>query len=109
MCDYDHNTLPSSLTESFGRSNLVHDYNTRYASAEKLHYYKINTSTYGINSFKYQWAKILNNLKDLNIYNNIDRKAALMKKLKVHLFIISSYSLSFFLGTITLFFPSLVK
>ena len=85
MWDYDHNTLPSSLIECFRKSNLIHNYNTRYASRGKLHYYKVNTSTYGINSFKYQGAKILNNLKDLDIYNNIDRKATFMKKLKAHL------------------------
>ena len=68
MWNYDHNTLPYSLTEGFRRSNLVHNYITRYAAKGKLYYYIVNTSTYGINSFKNQGAKILNTLKDLNIY-----------------------------------------
>ena len=71
MWDYDHNVLPTSLTNYFKRSNLIHNYKTRAASKGKLHYSKVNTTKYGIKSFKFQGIGILNNLKDLDIYIKI--------------------------------------
>ena len=43
---------------------------TRAAYTGCLHYNKVYTNKYGINSFKYQGVKILNDLKKINIYQN---------------------------------------
>ena len=56
MCDYDHDVLPLSLGSYFKRANLVHTYGS-------LHYSKVNTSKYGLKSFKYQGLKFLMTLK----------------------------------------------
>ena len=82
MWDYDHNTLPVSLKSLFKRSNLIHNYSTRAASKGKLHYTKVNTNKHGIKSFKYQGVKILNDLKDMNIYQNSTKKSVFLKELK---------------------------
>ena len=63
MCDYDHNVLPTSLTNYVKRTNLIHNYKTRAASKGKLSYPKVNIIKYGNKSFKY-----LNNLKNPYIY-----------------------------------------
>ena len=60
MWDYDHDTLPESLKTHFKRANLVHNYSTRSASKGNLLYGKVNTTKYGIQSFKYQGIKVLN-------------------------------------------------
>ena len=82
MWDYDHNTLPASLNALFKKSNLVHNYSTRGASKGKLHYSKVNTNKHGIKSFKYQGIKILNDLKDMPIYQNSVKKSVFLKELK---------------------------
>ena len=63
MCDYDHNTLPSSLTDCFVRSCSIHNYKTRGALCGNLYHVKVNTLKYGINAFKYQGIHVLNYLK----------------------------------------------
>ena len=40
------------------------------------------TTKYGINSFKYQEVKILNDLKKINIYQNNESKSKLLEELK---------------------------
>ena len=89
MWDYDHGTLPESLIKDFKRANLVHNYSTRSASKGSLFYGKVNTIKYGIQSFKYQGVKILNDLKNMPIYENSPSKAIFMKELKSQL--LSSY------------------
>ena len=64
------------------RTKLVHNYSTRAASTECLHYNKVNTTKYGINSFKYQGVQILNDLKKINIYQNNVSKYKFWKELK---------------------------
>ena len=82
MWDYDHNVLPTSLTNYFKRANLIHNYKTRAASIGKLYYSKVNTIKYGIKSFKYQGIGILNNLKNLDIYKDTGSKTKFLKDLK---------------------------
>ena len=82
MWDYDHNTLPISLIGNFKRANLLHNYSTRAASKGCLHYSKINTSKFGLKSFKYQGVKVLNKLKNMDIYQNAISKSKFLKELK---------------------------
>ena len=89
MWDYDHDTLPISLKSLFKKSNLVHNYYTRGTSKGKLHYTKVNTNKHGIKSFKYQGVKILNDLKDMDCYQNSANKSIFLKELKSDL--LSSY------------------
>ena len=85
MWEYDHNTLPSSLRDLFKRTNLVHNYSTRGSNKGNLFHEKVNTTKYGINSFKYQGIKIINNLKKLPIYQNTHVKSKFLKQLKTYL------------------------
>ena len=85
MWDYDHNTIPESLRTHFKRANIVHNYSTRNASKGGLYYGKVNTTKYGIQSFKYQGIKVLNGLKNMPIYQNSPSKVVFMKELKSQL------------------------
>ena len=85
MWDYDHNTIPESLRTHFKRANVVHNYCTRNASVGCLFYGKVNSTKFGIQSFKYQGIKILNDLKKMPIYQNSPRKITFMKELKSQL------------------------
>ena len=85
MWDYDHDTLPESLKAHFKRANLVQNYSTRRASKGSLFYGKVNTTKYGIQSFKYQGIKVLNGLKNMPIYQNSPSKPIFLKELKSHL------------------------
>ena len=82
MWDYDHSTLPNSLGGNFTRANLLHNYSTRAASKGCLHYSKVNTSKYGIKSFKYQGVKVLNKLRNMDTYKNAISKPKFLKELK---------------------------
>ena len=74
MWDYDHNTLPSSLTKYFVRSSGIHNSNTRGALRGDLYHTQVNTLKYGINAFNYQGIHVLNDLKKLDIYRNAKNK-----------------------------------
>ena len=63
MWDYDHNTLPSSLTDCFVRSSSIHK--TRGALRGNLYHINVNTVKYGVNAFNCQGIHVLNNLKRL--------------------------------------------
>ncbi len=89
MWDYDHDILPLSLRSYFKRANLVHNYGTRSASKGSLHYPKVNTSKFGTKSFKYKGVKVLNDLKNMHIYQNATSKTKFIKELKSDL--LSSY------------------
>ena len=90
MWDYDHDTLPPSLKAYFKRANLIHNYNTRAASKGSLYYAKMNTTKYGIKSFKYQGIKVLNDLKKMSTYQNTASKSKFLKELKSDL--LSTYA-----------------
>ena len=89
MWDYDHDVLPLSLRSHFKSANLVHTYNTRTAAKGTLHYSKVNTSKYRLKSFKYQGIKILNDLKNMSIYQSATSKSKFVRELKSDL--LSSY------------------
>ena len=78
----DHDTFPPYLKKYFKQTNLVHNYSTQAASKGSLHYAKVNTSKYGIKSFKYQGIKVLNNMKNMSIYEKTSKKSKFLKELK---------------------------
>ena len=90
MWVYDHDVLPLSLRSHFKRANLVHTYNTRTSAKGSLYYSEVNTSKYGLKSFKYQGIKILNDLKNMSIYQTATSKSKFAKELKSDL--LSSYT-----------------
>ena len=92
MWDYNHDTLPLSLRVHSKKANLVHNYSTRMAFKGGLHYGKINTSKHGIKSFKYQGVEILNDLKNMSIYQNSTSKPTFIKELKSDLLSAEIYS-----------------
>ena len=65
-------------------------YNTLTAAKGSLHYSKVNTSKYGLKSFKYQGIKILNDLKNMSIYQTATSKSKFVRELKSDL--LSSYT-----------------
>ena len=89
MWDYDHNTIPIHLKSFFLRSNVVHNYGTRGAARGNLYYTKVNTTSYGLKSFKIQGVKILNELLNREMYNKATNKTSFLKILKTEL--ISKY------------------
>ena len=82
MWDYDHATIPPSLNVLFRRTDSVHNYKTRGAAGGNLYYTKVNSTKYGVCSFKYQGIHILNSLKKLNIYKDTQSKKKFVKDLK---------------------------
>ena len=89
MWDFDHGTLPPSLSRYFKRCNSMHNLNTRQAQHGKLYVKKCNTLTYGLNSFYVQGSKILNKLMDTDLYTKSRSKESFVKKIKIKL--IESY------------------
>ena len=89
MWDYDHDRIPSSLKDLFIRSDVIHKHSTRGATRGYLYHTKVNTTKYGIKSFKYQGMHIWNNLKELSIYRETRIKSKFLKIFKSYL--ISEY------------------
>ena len=85
MWDYDHDQIPPSLKVLFQKSNLIHNYHTRGSSRGNLYYPKVNTTKFGIKSFRYQGINILNTLKTLPFYKNCKIKINFIKQLKTYL------------------------
>ena len=86
MWDYDHGTIPLSLNVLFRRTNTVHNCKTRGAAGGNLCYTKVNSTKYGVCSFKYQGIHILNSLKKLNIYKDTQSKKKFVKDLKSYFY-----------------------
>ena len=89
MWDYDHNLLPYNFKDFFRRSNLVHGYKTRSAVKGSLVYSKVNTTSFGIRSFKYQGVKILNDLLQTDLYLSAKNKKSFLCHIKSEM--ISNY------------------
>ena len=53
------------------------------ATSDKLSIKKTNTYRYGSKSFKIEGAKMLNSLKEQNIYDITNSKSVFLKKLKL--------------------------
>ena len=83
MWDHDHNVLPCSISSYFTKRRNVHSHSTRMAASDKLIIPKTNTVRYGYKSFKNEGAKMLNSLKEQDIYNNANSKSVFLKKLKL--------------------------
>lgn len=84
MWDYDHRTLPKSLNNWFHKTD--HSYNTRFAKKGKLKPCVLKTKKFGIHSFRYEGTQILNELKDVTIYNSSITKNIFLKKFKACFF-----------------------
>ena len=89
MWDFDHYTLPHALNPLFNKTRDTHSYGTRFANADKLTVERVNTSKYGLMSFKVIGANKLNELKDCDFYNNARTKQVFLNSLKEN--IISNY------------------
>ena len=84
MWDFDHNLLPNSFESFFNYAKNTHKYGTRFANANKLcENKKFNTNTYGINSFTFVGPKVLNSLKDTQLYQESKSKLLFLKKYKM--------------------------
>ena len=83
MWDYDHNSLPAALTQKFTRLDNIPNVKTREAVKGNLYLPKVNTSRYGMKSFKFQGVEILNNLKKMDIYHNENNKICFLRSLKI--------------------------
>ena len=81
MWDFDHDNLPTAFSTLFSKRNNDHDHLTRMVTSDKLTITKTNTSKYGMQSFKILGAKLLNSLKNQDIYNNAKSKIDLLKKI----------------------------
>ena len=79
MWDYDHNTLPLSLSARFKRANLVHNYRVCVVSKGSSQHCKVHTYQHGIKSFNYQGIQVLNDLKKLCIYQDATSKCNFVK------------------------------
>ena len=89
MWDFDHNSLPNALNSLFNKTRNTHSHGWRFANADKLVIERVNTSKYGLMSFKVIGANKLNKLKDCDFYKNAHTKQVFLNSLKEN--IISKY------------------
>ena len=82
MWDYDHDTLPNSISTLFNKTRNTHSHGTRSANADKLNIERTNTNKYGLQSFKVIGATTLNELKDCDYYRNARSKRTFQNYLK---------------------------
>jgi hypothetical protein len=83
MYEFDKNVLPDSLSELFTRVSNIHNYDTRMSSKNKLvETHLVHTKTHGDNLLKCSGPKVLNKLKDLDIYYTIHSKKSFAAKYK---------------------------
>ena len=86
MWDQDHGILPKCFKSYFKQVTGIHTHDTRMATSNKLsENIKVNTKTYGEKMFKFKGPKVLNPLKDLQIYNESKTKVYFRKKYKNYL------------------------
>ena len=85
MWDFDHGNLPCSLNHLFTIRANVHGLNLRNAENQRLYTATKRNSKYGFNSFSQIGSVLLNQLKDLSIYNDSNLKSTFMMKYKRHL------------------------
>ena len=82
MWDYDHETLPENLNLLFSRRSDVHSINLRNTSNQRLYTSTRRNTNYGSNSFSHTGSLLLNELKDMNIYNESASKTVFLKNYK---------------------------
>ena len=86
MYDYDHNTLPTSLSELFKTVKSIHSHDTRMSRNNKLsESFLAHTKTHGDNLLKLSGPKMLNKIKDLDIFDNANCKKSFSMKYRNHL------------------------
>ena len=86
MWDQDHESLPKCFDSYFVKVRNIHKYETRNASNDFIsESTKINTDTHGKTMFRYQGAKILNQIKKLGFYKVCKNKNMFRKKHKAYL------------------------
>ena len=81
MWDFDHGILPSTLNTLFVRRADIHGLNLRNAANQRL-YTATKKNNYGFYSFSKMGSVLLNELKDLNIYNDANSKNIFLMKYK---------------------------
>ena len=89
MWDFDHQSLPDSLTSMFTRRDEIHSRNLRDRNKNKLYTAQRFNNRYGYDSFSHCGSLLLNKLKDLPFYVNSYSKSAIMTKYKA--FILDTY------------------
>ena len=82
MWDYDHNSLPSELTNNFAKISSIHNHRTRAVSHGNLYCKIVKTTNYGIKSFGYQGAKIFNELIKKDYFKLSKSKKSFLYNLK---------------------------
>ena len=82
MWDYDHGNLPESLNTLFTRRSDVHSLNLRNTRNQRLYTATKKNTKFGSNSFSKIGSQLLNDLKDLNIYNESNSRNVFMMKYK---------------------------
>ena len=86
MFDQDHGNLPSCFNTYFRKVEDVHNHRTRMASSHKLsENVKFKTKTHEKSMFKFKGPKILNELKDLKLYEVSKNKSYFKRKYKLYL------------------------
>ena len=86
MWDYDKGTLPESLNPLFKKRSDVHSLNLRNARNDRLYIASKRNTRFGINSFSHKGSLLLNELKDLEIYNRSVSKPCFLMKFKNSIF-----------------------
>ena len=90
MWDYDHESIPLTFKKFFIYADQTHEHLTRFSSARKLcENKKFNSNTHGLNSFAYNGPKILNSLKNSDLYNQAQTKDCFIENYKIK--ILDSY------------------
>ncbi len=82
MWDYDHETLPTSLSGLFIKRSALHRFNLRNARDGRLYTGTRFNNNYGKSSFASIGSVFLNQLKDLDFYALSISKDTFMKKYK---------------------------
>ena len=78
MWDFEHNTLPASLSSHFTRRNEVHRRNLRDSQKNKLYTASRCKNNYGFKSFLRQGSLLWNSAKDLHFYDLSTSKNSLI-------------------------------
>ena len=79
MWDYDHGTLPEDLNPLFLRRSSVHSRNLRNTENQRLYTSTYRNSRFGSNSISQFGSSLLNELKDMDLYQTISKKSFMLK------------------------------
>ena len=85
MWDFDHNTLPNSLSSLFIRRDEIHNRNLRDKDKNKIYTAHRFNNKHGYDSFVYRGGIHLNKLKDLQLYDNRHSKNTFLNNYKKYI------------------------